>query len=105
VSQCNKLAAEKIGSGREQFKARNAFVAEMIGQDPDAYTDGPAIALWGAYDAFAQTVPTTLAGLVAMLTVAEEICEEESEAFREEPAVMISTLATAAKSLLKGVLV
>src|SRR5207248_10568252 len=46
VSQLQKLAKQRFGSGREQFKARNAFVEDILGEHPDDYGDGPAVALW-----------------------------------------------------------
>src|SRR5207237_10928423 len=100
VSQMNKLASETVGSAREQFEARDAFVGDILGEHPDDYGDGPAVALWDEYEAFADTVPTTLAGLFAMLAYAGEVSDHEPDVLAEMG--IISTLAIAAKSLIKA---
>ncbi|MGY8678526.1 hypothetical protein Q2941_12045 [Bradyrhizobium sp. UFLA05-153] len=84
----------------ERWRERRAE-REAITGDLDEFTDGPAIAAWDVLDEFAKTVPTTLVGLLAMLTYAEELCDWEREAFRDDPAVIISSLATAAKALIE----
>ena len=59
---------------------RCAALAEIHG-DTDELTDGPANAAWDARDQFAETVPTTLPGLLAMIVYANELAEEDSDAF------------------------
>ena len=54
--------------------------------------------LWDAHQAFAETEPTTLAGLLAMLIYAGEIAERgDREVFHEVD--IFPTIATAAKTL------
>ena len=85
-----------------KVEARRAFMDRALGCDEDDYTNGPASALWDAYDDFIQTVPTTLAGLSAMLVYAAEItCCEGDPPFDE--GTIFPTLAAAAKALI-GVL-
>ena len=81
-------------------KGLRPFVAEMIGQHPDAYTAGLADELWDAYEDFAETVPTTLAGLFAMLAYAGEVADCEHDAFND--VAIFSTFAAAANALLGG---
>jgi hypothetical protein len=90
-------AQKKFGAGPAQCEARNAFVDEALGCDQDDYSDGPAVELWDTYRTFAQTVPTTLAGLFAMLAYAGEIADCEPEALDET--TILSTFATAANAL------
>jgi hypothetical protein len=78
---------------------RRGFVESFIG-DEDDHTDSYALPLWDYYDAFAETVPTTLAGLLAMLVYADEITHCEPDVLAGFG--IFSTLATAAKSLSKG---
>ena len=80
--------------------ARHAYIKKALGCDEDAYTEGPASALWDAYGAFAETVPTTLAGLFAMLIFADQITDHDRDALG---VTIFSTFATAAKALIGGV--
>jgi hypothetical protein len=65
--------------------------------DTDELTDGLANAAWDARDAFAETVPTTLPGLLAMILSANEL----SDAFTGDSArALLQTLATAAEALI-----
>lgn len=100
VNQLMERAIERFGSGREQFEARNAFVEDILGEHPDDHGGGPAIALWEGYEAFAATVPTTLAGLFAMLAFAGEVADREPDALNDFG--ILSTFAAAAMSLSKG---
>ena len=88
-----KRAEKSVG-----LKARNAFVEKMLGEDPDSITDDFASELWDSYEDFAQTVPTTLAGLQAMLVFAYEVAEQDADVLNE--AGIFATLATAAKALI-----
>jgi hypothetical protein len=94
VSQLYELAEKSVGPN---LKACNAFIEMIIGDDPDDYTNGPASALWDSYEDFAETVPTTLAGLQAMLAFADEVTAHDADAFNE--VAIFSTFATAAKAL------
>jgi hypothetical protein len=92
-----ELAEKRFGSADEQRRARQAFVESIIG-DEDEYIDDAANVMWDAIDTFAQTVPTTVAGLLAMLIYAKEIADRgDCDAF--DDAEIFSTLATAAKAL------
>ena len=82
----------------EERKAAHAAIT--AGTEKDAYTDDVYDAAWEAKDEFAGTVPTTLPGLLAMLTYAEQLCEKDPDTFTDDPAFIISALATAAKALI-----
>jgi hypothetical protein len=62
-------------------------------------TDELAAATWDALDDVAETVPTTLPGLLAMMVYA---AEQDTEEFRDIDA-LLQSFATAAKGLLGGV--
>ena len=79
------------------------YLEGVLGMDADEYTDGPAVALYEAYDTFRLTEPTTLAGLFAMLIYCEELVERDPDAL--ELVDFVPTFAAAAKSLSKGGLV
>jgi hypothetical protein len=78
---------------------RSAARAEIHG-DTDELTDGPANAAWRARDRFAETVPTTLSGLLAMIVYANELAEADPDAFTGDgDCTLLQTLATAAKAV------
>ncbi len=78
---------------------RSAARAEIHG-DTDELTDGPANAAWDARDQFAETVPTTLPGLLAMIVYANEVAEEDPDAFTGDgDRSLLQTLATAARAV------
>ena len=76
-----------VGPDKGQV-ARRAFIERSIG-DEDKFTDGPCGDAWEAFVAFANTVPSTLAGLVAMLNYAEQCSAEE---YGDRAHVIISSL-------------
>jgi hypothetical protein len=80
---------------------RSAARAEICG-DTDELTDGPANASWDARDRFAETVPTTLPGLLAMIVYANELAEQDQGALTdgERARSLLQTLATAAEALI-----
>jgi hypothetical protein len=79
---------------------RSAARAEIHG-DTDKLTDGPATAASLERDRFSETVPTTLPGLLAMIIYANELAEEDSDAFSGDgDCTLLQTLATAAKALI-----
>jgi hypothetical protein len=96
VRELNREANVKIGSGPQRSSKRCAYVAGVLGVDQDEYTGGPACDLWDSYEEFAETVPTTLAGLFATLTYAGEIAEYERDAFNDVD--IFSTFAAAAEA-------
>jgi hypothetical protein len=70
--------------------------------DTDELTDGLANAAWDARDQFAETVPTTLPGLLAMIVYANELAEQDPGGLTdgESHRTLLQTLATAAKALI-----
>jgi hypothetical protein len=68
--------------------------------DTDELTDGPANAAWAARDDFAETVPTTLPGLLAMILYANELAEDDPDAFGDGDCTLLQTLAAAAEALI-----
>jgi hypothetical protein len=54
---------------------------------------------WDLVGEFADTVPTTLAGLLAMVIYADEMLEKENDVFGEFHPNLIATLATAARTI------
>jgi hypothetical protein len=57
---------------------------------------------WDALGEFADTVPTTLAGLLAMIIYAAECQEHDLDAFTDRDCPLIENLATAAKAMIGG---
>lgn len=70
--------------------------------DTDPIGDEQYAAEWDALDDFADTVPTTLAGLRAMIIYAAECQENEPEAFADRDCLLIENLASAARALIGG---
>jgi hypothetical protein len=95
----HREAQQRFRSADEQRESRREFVESFVG-DEDEYTHSYAGPLWDYYRAFAETVPTTLAGLLAMLVYADEVTECEPEVLADFG--IISTFATAAKALIKN---
>jgi hypothetical protein len=82
----------------ERKAAHAAIVESLIGDEDEATGEvcGPEL---DARDAFAETVPTTLPGLLAMIIYGGNIVEQDAEAFADKNCPFIQTLATAAKAL------
>jgi hypothetical protein len=85
----------------ERKAAHAAIVESLIGDEDEATNEvcGPELK---ALYAFAETVPTTLPGLLAMIIYGGNIVEQDAEAFADSNCPFIQTLATAAKSLIGG---
>jgi hypothetical protein len=96
VNSLHALAKKRFGAADQQRGGRHAYIKRALGCDEDAYTEGPTSALWNAYGAFAETVPTTLAGLFAMLIFADQITDHDRDALG---VTIFSTFATAAKAI------
>jgi hypothetical protein len=79
VNRLTELADKKVGP-----PARND--ARQI-TDERALTDGPNAAASDALDEFAETVPTTLPGLLAMIVYASEANERNSGGVRPLPGI------------------
>ena len=105
TSALNREAKEKFGDGdtREMRLMHREYIEGILGMDEDEYTDGPAFALYEAYDNFTLTEPISVAGLFAMLIYCEEVVEREPEVL--DFVDWVPTLAAAAKSLSKRGLV
>jgi hypothetical protein len=84
---------------RRLLEERRAARFEIHG-DTDELTDGPANAAWDVRDDFAETVPTTLPGLLAMILYANELAEEDPDAFGDGDCTLLQTLAAAAEALI-----
>jgi len=72
---------------------------DTITGDVDAFTDQTFKERADAQEAFAETVPTTMAGLLTMVIYAHEIKKRDPEAFCLYDEPLLSTLATAARLL------
>jgi hypothetical protein len=85
----------------ERKAAHAAIVESLIGDEDEATTEvcGPEL---DALLAFAETVPTTLPGLLAMIIYADNVVEQNAEAFADSDCPIIESLATAAKNLIGG---
>jgi hypothetical protein len=81
---------------RERSAARRAFTGDTDPMGKEQYE-----AEWQATVNFANTVPTTVPGLLAMITYAAEIRETDNEAFTDHNCMLIDNLAIAAKALIK----
>jgi hypothetical protein len=80
---------------------RKAARAAIIGAE-----NGPAVVpyveAWAAREKFAETIPTTLPGLRAMIVYADELEDEDPEAFwNPGDRRLLETLATAAQTLMR----
>lgn len=80
---------------RERLRRQQEDHDAIVG-DTDEITDEPCAVLWTAIDDFAETVPTTMAGLLAMILYADEIWQQE------EAGLLIANMATAARALVGG---
>jgi hypothetical protein len=95
---------------REQYPDLNEHYRRLLGErsaarfeihgDTDELTDGPANAAWEVRDRFSETVPTTLPGLLAMILYANELAEDDPDAFCDGDCTLLQTLATAAEALI-----
>ena len=82
---------------KERQKARFAVTG-----DTNPIGDEKYAAAWDAVVDFANTVPTTLPGLLAMITHAAEIRDADKDAFTDYNCMLIENLATAATALIGG---
>ena len=98
AAELNKEATAKFGSGKQHYADCCAYVADILGVDHDEYTAGPFDDAWDAHQAFAETEPTTLAGLFAMLIYAGEIAERGDRDVFDDVDIF-PVVATAAKKL------
>jgi hypothetical protein len=77
-------------------------VTQTKNDDIDAMMDGPAAESWAAEEALAATVPTTMAGLLALLAYAGELVSYDPGPILlsdETGPIFVSSLAKAARSL------
>jgi hypothetical protein len=85
----------------ERRASRDAIIEPLVG-DEDEATNEVAGPEFEALKAFANTVPTTLDGLLTMLIYAGEVSEQTPEAFEDFGWLMIDKLAIAARALVVG---
>jgi hypothetical protein len=83
----------------ERTEAHAAIVESTIG-DEDEATEELCEPEFAALSAFAETIPTTLPGLMAMIVYAGECSENNAEAFTNRDCPLIENLAIAAKALI-----
>jgi hypothetical protein len=85
----------------ERRAAHAAIVESLIGDEDEATNEvcGPELK---ALYAFAETVPRTFPGLLAMIVYAGEYSANNADAFADSNCPLIETLATAAKALIGG---
>jgi hypothetical protein len=82
---------------QERRAARAAITEPLIG-DEDEATDEASAPELEALEDFEETIPTTLAGLLAMVAYAGELNEQNADAFdRDSP--IFENMATAARAL------
>jgi hypothetical protein len=92
----------------EQFAHYHALLEERcaahyaVTGNTDPIGEEQYEAAWDALNDFTGTLPTTIPGLLAMVTYAAEIREADNEAFTDHHCMLIENLATAAKALIGG---
>jgi hypothetical protein len=76
---------------------------DLSRDDECALTDGPCKEAWDAREKFAETVPTTIPGMRAMIIYANELEDEDPEwLWNPGDYRLLETLATAAEALMDG---
>jgi hypothetical protein len=93
------LYSHQKGLLDERTEAHAALVESLIGGDEDELTDEPCHDELDTRDAFSETVPTTVPGLLAMIAYACEITKRDPEAFADSNCSLIETLGAAAKAI------
>ena len=83
----------------DERRAAHAAIVESLIGDEDEATGEVCYPELDARDAFSETIPTTIPGLLAMIVYAGEITERDPEAFADSNCSLIETLATAAKAI------
>lgn len=83
----------------DERRAAHAAIVESLIGDEDEATDELSHAELDALDAFSETVPATLPGLLAMIIYAGECSENDLDAFADRDCPLIEHLAAAAKAL------
>ena len=86
---------------RALLREHNA-AREAVTGDTDPIGEEEFAAEWELAGEFVETVPTTLAGLLAMLIYADKMLEKENDVFGEYHTTLIGNLAIAANALLGG---
>jgi hypothetical protein len=94
---------------KETFPVEHAHYRELLSQhhdareaitgDTDPIGEKEFAAEWEMVGEFVETVPTTLAGLFAMLIYADQMLERGNDAFAEYHPNLIESLATAARAI------
>jgi hypothetical protein len=94
---------------KETFPVEHAHYRELLSQhhaaslaitgDTDLIGEEEYADEWDALGDFADTVPTTLAGLLAMIIYAAECSDKDPDAFTDHSCPLIGNLAMAAHTL------
>jgi hypothetical protein len=84
---------------RVNFSRMKGSLGMAITGDTDPIGEEEYATEWDLVGEFATTVPTTLAGLLAMLIYADKMLEKENDAFGEYHPELIESLATAARAI------
>jgi hypothetical protein len=97
--QYPELYARHCRALENRQDAHRELVESLLG-DEDEATDEVAGPELRALDAFEETIPTTLPGLMAMIVYAGECSENNADAFADRECPLIENLAIAAKALI-----
>jgi hypothetical protein len=96
--ETHRKAAAIEQAAWDEVNRRHELGKKFSPSEEDALTDGPNIAASYALDEFAETVPTTLPGLRAMILYADKLEGEHTDPFSD--CDLLATLATAVKALI-----
>jgi hypothetical protein len=96
--EAHRKAAAIEQAAWDEVNRRHELGKKFSPSEEDALTDGPNIAASYALDEFAETVPTTLPGLRAMILYANKPEAEHTDPFSD--CDLLETLATAVKALI-----
>jgi hypothetical protein len=93
------MYAHHLGLLEKRRADREAIVEPIIG-DVDEFSDPACSDEFEALNEFAETVPTTLNGLLAMIIYAGEITDKNADAF-DQSSPLFENMATAAQALIR----
>jgi hypothetical protein len=93
------MYAHHLGLLEKRRADREAIIEPIIG-DVDEFSDPACSDEFEALNEFAETVPTTLNGLLAMIIYAGEITDKNADAF-DQSSPLFENMATAAQALIR----
>ena len=102
VSRAYRKAKEAGLGDDSSLTSRNAFVEAELGCHPDDYTDETASDWWDSIDELFETEPTTLAGVLALLRHAADLCDTDRTLVEENAVSLIGTLTAAIEQIEVG---